>query len=82
MAPCANSLRNESLNSVIGTKNPKTRYYSGSESSDFRVACGIAQVNIGFGYISNTLERLNIEPETFCAEYVTKMARKSHTAKL
>ena len=51
LAPCANSQRNESLNSVIGTKNPKTRYYSGSESSDFRVACGIAQVNVGYGYI-------------------------------
>ena len=82
LAPCANSQRNESLNSVIGTKNPKTRYYGGSESSDFRVACGIAQVNIGYGYISNTLERLNIEPGAFCAEYVTKMDRKSHTAKL
>ncbi|CAB3997189.1 Hypothetical predicted protein, partial [Paramuricea clavata] len=30
-------------NCLIGTKNPKTRYYGGSESSDFRVACGIAQ---------------------------------------
>ena len=57
LAPCANSQRNESLNSVIGTTNPKTRYYGGSESSDFRVACGIAQVNIGYGYINNTLER-------------------------
>ena len=55
-APCANSQRNESLNSVIGTKNPKTRYYGGSESSDFRVARVIAQVNIGYGYNSNTLE--------------------------
>ena len=49
LAPCANSQRNESLNSVIGTKNPKTRYYGGSESSDFRVACAIAQVNNGYG---------------------------------
>ena len=62
--------------------NKLKKYYGGSESSDFRVACGIAQVNIGYGYISNTLERLNIEPGAFCAEYVTKMDRKSHTAKL
>ena len=27
LAPCENSQRNESLNSVIGTKNPKTRNY-------------------------------------------------------
>ena len=82
LAPCANSQRNESLNSVIGTKNPKTRYYGGSESSDFRVACGIAQVNVGYGYISNTLERLNIEPGEFCTIYVTNMDKKTATAKL
>ena len=41
----------------------------------------IAQVNIVYGYYSNTLERLNIEPGAICAEYVTKMDRKSHTAK-
>ncbi|CAB4039795.1 Hypothetical predicted protein [Paramuricea clavata] len=80
LAPCANSQRKESLNSVIGTKNPKTRY-GGSESSDFRVACGIAQVNVGYGYISNTLERLNIEPGEFCTTYVTNMDKKTATAK-
>ena len=43
-------------NSTIGSKNPKTRFYGGSESNDFRVACGVAQTNIG-----KTLEILNIE---------------------
>ena len=76
IAPCANSQRNESRNSVIGTKNLKTRYYGDSESSDFRVACGIAQVNKGYGYVRDTLERLNIEPGEFCESYVTMMDRK------
>ena len=43
-------------NSTIGSENPKTRFYGGSESNDFRVACGVAQTNIG-----KTLEILNIE---------------------
>ena len=62
LTPCANSQRNESLNSTIGSKNPKkTRFYGGSESNDFRVACGVAQTNIGYNYIGKTLEILNIE---------------------
>ena len=35
LTPCANSQRNESLNSTIGSKNSKTRFYGGSESNDF-----------------------------------------------
>ena len=82
LAPCENSQRNKSLNSVIGTKNPKTRYYGGSESSDFRVACGIAQVNTGYSYITETLERLNIEPGEYCTSYATMMDKKKTTSKL
>ena len=57
-----NSQRNESLNGTIGSKNPKIRYYGGSESSDFRVACGVAQRNEGHRYICKTLESLGITP--------------------
>ena len=39
----ANSQRNERLNSIIASRNPKTRFYGGSESNDFRVACAVAQ---------------------------------------
>jgi hypothetical protein len=56
LAPCLNSQRNESRNGTIGSKNPKIRYYGDSESSDFRVACGVAQRNEGHQYISKTLE--------------------------
>lgn len=59
LTPCANSQRNESLNSTIGSKNPKTRFYGGSESKDFQVASGVAQTDIGYNYIGKTLEILN-----------------------
>ena len=76
LAPCANSQRNESLNSTIGSKNPKTRFYGGSESNNFRVACGVAQTNIGYDYIGKTLEALNIEPGYYHNIHASAMDRK------
>ena len=73
LSPGSNSQRNETLNSVIGSKNPKIRYYGGSESNDFRVACGILQVDLGYQYISQTLESLNIEPGIHCISYIERM---------
>ena len=73
LAPCANSQRNESLNSSIGSKNPKTRFYGGSEINDFRVACGVAQTNIGYNYIGKTLEVLNIEPGSYYYKHAKTM---------
>ena len=46
LSPGANSQRNEALNSVKGSKNPKIRYYVASASNYFQVACGISQVNL------------------------------------
>ena len=77
LAPGANSQRNEALNSVIGSKNPKIRYYGGSQSNDFRVACGISQINLGYQYISNTLNSLNIEPGKYCLDHTKKMDHKA-----
>ena len=34
VAPCSNSQRNETLNSVVRSKNPKTRFYGGSDSNE------------------------------------------------
>ena len=76
LAPCAYSQRNESLNSSIGSKNPKTRFYGGSESNDFRVACGVAQTNIGYNYIGKTLEVLNIEPGSYYYKHAKAMDKK------
>ena len=76
LTPCVNSQRNESLNSTIGTKNPKTRFYGGSESNDFRVACGVAQTNIGYNYTGKTLEVLNIKPGFYQNKHVVTMDKK------
>ncbi|XP_068700225.1 uncharacterized protein [Montipora foliosa] len=76
LAPMTNSQRNEALNSVVGSKNPKIRFYGGSESNDFRVACGVAQTNLRYGYVSQTLEALNIEPGKYCTEYNDRMTTK------
>ncbi|XP_020621317.1 uncharacterized protein LOC110058995 [Orbicella faveolata] len=77
LVPAANSQCNESLNSVVGSKNPKIRYYGGSESNDFRVSCGISQINLDYAYIPHTLEALNIEPGFFCKEFNRIMERKT-----
>ena len=76
LTPCANSQRNESLNSTIGSKNPKTRFYGGSESNDFRVACGVAQTNIGYNYVGKTLQVLNIEPGSYYNKHAEAMDKK------
>ena len=47
IAPLSSSQKNEAVNSVIGTKSLKIRYYGGSNSDVFRVAAGVAQVNDG-----------------------------------
>ena len=41
LVPFANSQRNESFNSIVCSKNPKTHFYGGSESNDYRVACAV-----------------------------------------
>ena len=76
LVPFANSQRNEALNSIVGSKNPKIRFYGGSESSDFRVACAVAQRNKGYGYISSTLSHLGIEPGNICISHNTKLDKK------
>lgn len=42
---------NESLNSIIARKAPKSVFYSSSESYDFRVASAVAQKNLGEKYV-------------------------------
>lgn len=45
------SQANESLNHIIATKAPKAKHFGGSESLNFRVAAGVAQLNCGRKYI-------------------------------
>ena len=60
LATCANSQRNESL---IGSKNPKTRFYGGSESN-------------GYDCIGKTLKALDIEPGDYHNIHASAMDRK------
>ena len=60
LAPMTNSQRNETLNSVVGSKNPKIRFYGGSDSNDFRIACGIAQTNLRYSYVARSKRRENL----------------------
>jgi len=77
LAPCKDSQRNESLNSTIGSKNPKTHIYGGSESNNFRVACGPAQTNLGYDYFGKTLKALfHIEPGYYHNIHTSAMDRK------
>ena len=58
----ASSQSNESLNSTVGSKAPKIRFYGGSESADQRVAAAVAQTNLGKQYLADTLRCVDIEP--------------------
>ena len=69
----ASSQRNESLNSTIGSENPKTRFYGGSESADHRVACAVAQTNLGKQYLSKVLETVHITPGCTMTKQIQKM---------
>ena len=77
LAPCMDSQRNESLNGTIGSKNLKIRYYGGSESSDFRTACGVAQHNEGHKFVNKTLLKAGITPGIFCEKHQDKEDSKS-----
>jgi hypothetical protein len=44
---------NESFNKTVASRNPKSHFYSGSESTSFRVASAVAQKNTGTGFITN-----------------------------
>ena len=65
LAPTTNPQRNETLNCVVGSKNLKIRFYGDSDSNNFRIACGIAQLNLRYSYVSRTLEALNTETGNF-----------------
>ena len=76
LAPAVNFQRNESFNSVVGSITTKIRYYGGSESNDFRLACVVALTNVGYGYVCRTLEALGICPGLNCSKYTCEMQKK------
>lgn len=82
LAPATNSQRNEAFNNVVGSKNPKIRFYGGSASNDFRVACGVSQTNEGHSYICKTLKEVNIEPGSHCTTFNKAVDVKSSKEKM
>lgn len=68
---------NESLNGVIGSKNPKIRHYGGSESADFGTAAGVAQFNDGHAYITEVCEVLDVAPSSVSNQYVENIDKKT-----
>jgi DNA polymerase III epsilon subunit-like protein len=76
LVPFANSQRNESFNNIVSSKNPKTHFYGGSKSNDYRVACAVTQKNIGYLYVSRTLQALGIDPGENCIAHGIVMDKK------
>jgi hypothetical protein len=68
---------NESLNNTIGSKAPKIRHYGSSASSNFRVAAGICQTNVGHGYVSRVMDALDLSPGKFSLIYSKRKDIKS-----
>ena len=82
LAPATNSQQNEAFNNVVGSKTPKIRFYGGSASNDFRVACGVSQTNEGHSYICKTLKEVNIEPGSHCTTFNKAVDVKSSKEKM
>lgn len=82
LAPCASTQPNEALNSAISSKNPKAKFYSGSESNDYRVAAAVSQVNVGTQYVVALNERLGLSPGENTKLHKLRMDRKRKQNKI
>jgi len=58
----ASSNANESLNTVIASKAPKSRMYRTTASGDYRVACAITKKNNGESFIIDLEKNLGLPP--------------------
>ena len=65
----ASSQANESLNSVIASKAPKSRCYSKSESADYRVACAVLAKNEGDIGLLAVKKKLGVTPGFFTSKF-------------
>ena len=72
----ASSQVNESWHSTVGSKAPKICFYGGSESSDQRVASGVAQTNLGKQYLLDTLRCLDVEPGNIMETNISAMDKE------
>ena len=65
LAPLGLTQHNECINSIVGTKNSKKRFYRGSESGGYRVSAAVAQFNEGHEYMKAVEHKIYfVERET------------------
>ncbi|XP_043268428.1 uncharacterized protein [Venturia canescens] len=79
LAPCASSQANESFNSLVANKHPKSKFYAGSESFDYRVAAAVAQKNIGTKYVLEVNKLMDLSPGKETHKYRESKDRKRET---
>ncbi|XP_061173391.1 uncharacterized protein LOC133182561 [Saccostrea echinata] len=73
---------NESFNHTVATKNPKTNFYSASESTSFRVAAAVAHKNIGLQTFTRVYENSLLSPGKHTNSYISKASRKRDYQKI
>ncbi len=86
LCKAGSSQQNESLHNTIGSKCLKIRDYSSSASSDYRIAAGVAQKNVGYGYTSKAMEFLGLSPGLYTSLHAERhelkkrksLERKAH----
>ena len=76
LSNCGSSQTNECVNGMLGTKALKIRHYVGSESFNFRVACGVSQYNDGHQYLSQITKKLGLGESELTKEYVETELRR------
>ena len=74
LAPMGSSQRNEAFNNTVLSKLPKTRYYGGSESNDFRIAAAVCQKNIGRSYVSQVMHSADLSPGKHTAQFAERQS--------
>lgn len=73
---------NENFNKIVACKNPKALYYSGSESTSFRVAAAVAHKNIGHLTIGKVYDTLMLSPGMHTNVHERRVSRKREKEKL
>ncbi|XP_063408708.1 uncharacterized protein LOC134692188 [Mytilus trossulus] len=76
LSPLASSQKNDSINSVIAKKAPKSMHFGGSRSLNYRVSAAVSQINNGRKYTTEVLQRLNVTIGSNTAKYVCHIDRK------
>lgn len=71
----ASSNRNESLNTLMDSKAPKSRCYSRSASADYRFACVVGHKNLGETYTQQITDKLQLSPGKLHSRHIARTDR-------